>query len=421
MEREVILLCKCGKSHRMKDPGKNTRIRCKTADISLTYECFCEEGYRLRSKNRDFMLSDEKTTFGRSQENTYCLEKGMLSRSHSAFYKTDDGYELEDLGSRNGTFIDKKKIEPGKRYKLLPGMLVSIGGYHFRYLMPGDIPEDEESENQEDEMVGKCFGNFEVKSFLGQGGMGRVYKAVDKESGKEAVVKTMLPEMQVKTSLMERFLREIETTSRLSHPNIVSFLGSGQEDETVYFAMEFFEGVELRKRFKKKPGPVAGVVKVAKQTAAAVEAAHSENIIHRDIKPENILADKYGNVRILDFGIAKVLQDEEYASLTMSNAAIGTPAYMAPEQSMGAKHVDHRADIYSLGATLYFCLTGDSPFGGSNLVHIMRAIKEGCTPVAEVRDDVPADLDFIISKAMSPDPDERFSTASEMLEALEQL
>jgi serine/threonine-protein kinase len=213
----------------------------------------------------------------------------------------------------------------------------------------------------------------------------------------------------------------MEMAKLLDHPYIVTPLGGGERDGCLYMAMERFDGVNLRKRFSGRPAPVKGVILIARQIVSALAHAHDKKIVHRDIKPENILADRKGRTKILDFGIAKILEDDELCALTLARGILGTPGYMAPEQVDNPKRVDPRSDIYSLGCTLYFCLAGQSPHTGESPVEIIHSSRTSVPDIREARQETPPPLADLVTRCMAPDPGDRPQTASAVQFALENM
>lgn len=249
---------------------------------------------------------------------------------------------------------------------------------------------------------GERFGKYEILEVLGRGGMGSVYKARDAASNRVVALKLLSRECSLVVKMQRRFEREAGTMASLSHPNIVSVFESGREGDLYFIAMEFVEGTDLRRRLKKeKRLPPSEAVRIATQICDALEAAHAKGIVHRDIKPENILLDASGNVKIADFGLAKLTgADRPQVSLTASGAAVGTAGYMAPEQLEDSRTVDHRADIYAAGVLLFEMLMGDIPLDKSD------------------RTSVDPKIDAAVARAIERDPDKRFSSAAAFRKAL---
>ena len=272
--------------------------------------------------------------------------------------------------------------------------------------------------------------NYEIKGELGRGGMGVVYLAHNKIMGRDEVLKVMGPHLMGHPGALDRFKREIQSVARLRHPNIVTAYHANQLGQSLLFAMEYVEGRDLSKLVESKgPMPVAHACLFIHQAALGLQHAHEEGLIHRDLKPNNLILYRKGNqqtVKILDFGLAKAGREKVEAeqkssgqSLTGTGATLGTPAYMAPEQITDASTADIRADIYSLGATLYYLLAGRPPFVAKSLYDLYQAhISQIAAPLNQVRSDVPAALAALVAKMMAKDPSQRFQTPGEVAQAL---
>ena len=265
---------------------------------------------------------------------------------------------------------------------------------------------------------------YEVLRELGHGGMGVVYLVRNRFLAREEVIKVLNEEVLVRAGGKERFLREIQLAARLNHPNVVTAYTALQLGETLAFAMEYVKGQDLAKLVKAHgPLPVPNACHYARQVALGLQHAHDKHMVHRDIKPQNLILTREGKrhiVKILDFGLAKVLcEHAEDSSLTIPGKALGTPDYIAPEQSLDASRADIRADLYSLGCTLYFLLAGRPPYRGKNPFATMRAHHlEKAQPLHRVRKDVPEALAAVVAKLMAKNPLERLQTPDEVAQAL---
>ncbi len=253
------------------------------------------------------------------------------------------------------------------------------------------------------EEVAKLFPQLELLEVLGQGGMGVVYKARQKQPDRVVTLKIMLPQFSRDPSFVERFNRAARALAKLNHPNIVAVYDFGQTGPAAaplcYFIMEFVDGANLRSVIHSGKLTATEALTIVPRLCDALQFAHDEGVVHRDIKPANILVDRKGRVKIADFGLAKLAGTTDF-SLTHSQQGMGTPQYMAPEQLANAKSVDHRADIYSLGVVFYEMLTGELPQGRFQL-------PSQCVQV-DVR------LDEIVLKALEKQPERRYQQASEV-------
>lgn len=260
----------------------------------------------------------------------------------------------------------------------------------------------------------KKIGKFEIIRELGRGAMGRVYAARDEER-RVCALKVLNRGKIPSGKLLARFEREAHLLQSLDHPNIIKLYEIGENEGLSYFAMELAKGKELAQIIPKTGMDFEQAFYIIQRVALACEHAHSRGIIHRDLKPQNIIVDGFGNPHVMDFGIAKNLEAEEETALTKTGALLGTPAFMSPEQAEGKTHeIDHQADVYALGSTLYNMLAGRPPFEGANASQIlMRVIKEEPTPLKQIRPDLPDDVIFICQRAMSKLKRERYKTAKD--------
>ncbi|GAM09393.1 putative serine/threonine-protein kinase [Geobacter sp. OR-1] len=250
--------------------------------------------------------------------------------------------------------------------------------------------------------------------------MGVVYEAQDPNIGRIVALKVLRPDRITTETFVNRFLKEAKVIGRLSHPNIVTIHDVGEDQGTVYIAMEFLEGTALSDMIKDKHLEPRDVVDIAMQIAETLEYAHQKGVIHRDIKPSNIVVQADNRIKITDFGIAHI-EDPSATVQTQAGEIMGTPAYMSPEQIQG-QPVDGRTDIFSLGVILYEMSTGQRPFGkGKSLATIFNDIMQH-TPEEPCKTSplIPVKLSDIIMKALSKEPDERFQSGREMAEALRQ-
>jgi serine/threonine-protein kinase len=252
--------------------------------------------------------------------------------------------------------------------------------------------------------------------------MGIVYKARDRRLKRPVAIKVLPPELAFRSEIRTRFLREAETAAQLSHPNIVPIYSVDERDGIVYFAMAFVDGENLAARLhtqgRMDPDEAR---RVLMDVARALSYAHERGVIHRDIKPDNILMQSEdGRVMVTDFGIARAISEGADARLTATGMAIGTPAYMSPEQSMGEREIDGRSDLYSLGVVAYQMLAGEPPFeAASTPALLVKHLSERPDPIETRRRDLPADLGRAIMLLLEKDPANRFPSAAALVAALE--
>jgi serine/threonine-protein kinase len=259
---------------------------------------------------------------------------------------------------------------------------------------------------------------YQIERELGAGGMATVYLAHDPRHGRRVAVKVLHPELAAVIGT-ERFLAEIRTTATLHHPHILGLIDSGQVDGIPYYVMPFVEGESLRDRLtREKQLPIDDALRLAREVADALAYAHGRGVIHRDIKPENILLQD-GHALVADFGIALAIAGAGAQRLTQTGLSLGTPQYMAPEQAMGEKTVDARADVYALGAVLYEMLTGEPPFAGPTAQAIVaKVLTERPAAIVTRRERVPPHVEDAVLRSLEKLPADRFTSASELAAAL---
>ena len=260
---------------------------------------------------------------------------------------------------------------------------------------------------------------YEIEGEIGGGGMSRVFGAVERALGRRVVIKVLPPELTAGVN-RERFRREIQFAARLQHPHIVPLLTAGQVGDILYYTMPFVEGETLRVELDRGGRlPAARVVAILQDVVDALAYAHSRGLVHRDIKPENILVQRT-HALVTDFGVAKAISEAlPGTAATTVGVAVGTPAYMAPEQLAADPAADHRIDLYAVGLLAYELLSGSSPFAGSSPQQTLaRQLTERPTPPHIQRADVPAELSAIIMRCLEKEPAARFASAEELLQAL---
>ncbi len=261
-------------------------------------------------------------------------------------------------------------------------------------------------------------GRYTIERELGRGGMATVYLARDLKHDRPVALKVLRPELAL-TLGADRFLREIQVTAHLTHPNILPLLDSGRADEFLYYVTPYVEGESLRSRLnREKRLPVDEALRLATEVAGALDYAHRHQIVHRDIKPENILLED-GQAVVADFGIARAIHAAEGERLTETGLAVGTAAYMSPEQAAGERDVDGRSDMYSLGCVLYEMLAGEPPFTGPTAQAVLaKRFAEPVPHVRTLRDTVPDAVERALQRALARAPVDRFATAAQLASAL---
>jgi serine/threonine protein kinase len=357
---------------------------------------------------KEIALTDAVVNIGRKADNDLVIDNLAVSSHHARIAKLDGSFVIQDTGSTNGIFINGEKIA---QHALKCGDQVMIGKHVvvFRDDMSTSAAAPAGEQNG-----ARRFGRYEVVRELGSGAMGTVYLGRDAVGRRNVAVKTLRPDgvdAQELAEMKARFFREAESAKQLAHPAIVKVYDAGEEQGTAYFAMELLDGVTL-KDFCAKRGTVS--VKRASEIAAFVAEglayAHTKNVVHRDVKPENIMMLANGEIKITDFGVAKLLD----ASQTQSGVVLGTPNYMSPEQLFGAK-VDRRSDIFSLGVVFFELLTGVRPFLAKNISEMLRLHETHQPPApSTLRADVPPSIDAIALRALQRDLAQRYQQAEQM-------
>jgi eukaryotic-like serine/threonine-protein kinase len=271
--------------------------------------------------------------------------------------------------------------------------------------------------------AGTRLGSYEVVAPLGAGGMGEVYRARDVRLGREVALKVLPAEVSGDRDRLARFEQEARSASALNHPNIVTVYEVGESGETSFIAMELVEGRTLRELCAAGPMPIRRILAVAAQAAEGLAKAHSAGIVHRDLKPENLMVSKDGFVKILDFGLSKLVAPESGEVSAMPTVAkaetepgtvLGTVAYMSPEQASG-QAVDYRSDQFSLGSILHEALTGEKTFAHNTAAETMAAIiRDEPAPVSQLRPETPPPLRWIVERCLAKDPEERYTSTRDL-------
>lgn len=265
-------------------------------------------------------------------------------------------------------------------------------------------------------MIGRIFNNrYTITERIGIGGMAEVYRAQDNVLGRIVAVKIMLPQYAADASFTQRFKHEAASAANLQSPYIVNVYDWGQDEGTFYIVMEYVRGSDLKTAIRER-GPInqRKVAEIGSQVCQALSAAHRLDIIHRDIKPQNIMVQPDGNVKVMDFGIARA----KNSVMSQTSSVLGTAHYLSPEQAQG-KELTSASDIYSLGVVLYEAATGTLPFDGPDAVSVaMKQVSEEPTPPSQINPNIDPDLEAIIMHALAKQPYERFATANDMRFAL---
>ncbi|MDX1624875.1 MAG: protein kinase [Wenzhouxiangellaceae bacterium] len=267
--------------------------------------------------------------------------------------------------------------------------------------------------------MAKQIGNYEIISELGRGGMGVVYKAREESLQRYVAIKMLGSQLTDNDTVAERFMREARAVADLNHPNLVQVFRVDRHEDQPYFAMEYVEGESLKALIQreKKMQPMRAV-QILKEVANGLAAAHDKGVVHRDIKPENIMLTRYGGVKVVDFGIAR-MDDDTNTRLTTTGIGLGTPSYLSPEVCL-SQDVDGRSDIFSLGVVLFEMLTGDTPFKSDSPFELMTKVVEANIPdIKELNPDVDDNLKKILAKMIAKRPKLRYQHCNELISDLE--
>jgi serine/threonine protein kinase len=284
-----------------------------------------------------------------------------------------------------------------------------------------------------DLLAGQKLAHFRIEAKLGEGGMGVVYRATDEKLRRPVALKVLPEDFARDDERRRRFLREARSAAAVTHANIATVYEVGEVDGRIYIAMELVEGESLRQRLGRGPLEVGEAVRIARDVARGLARAHEKGIVHRDLKPDNVIVATEGEVKVLDFGLAKMtaqegeqasataLEQQETASqVTQEGRMLGTPAYMSPEQALG-RPVDARTDVFALGVCLYEMLAGKRPFGGNAQELLVAITRDEPEPLARHNPRVPAALEALVARSLAKDPARRYASAREVVRELEAL
>jgi len=267
---------------------------------------------------------------------------------------------------------------------------------------------------------GEKLGGYVIEARIASGGMGTVYRARKKILEKTVALKVLHPEFAPRKDYLARFMREARVASDLDHPGIVKVLDAGEDGGLYYISMEFVEGIDL-KTFVSENGPLSPrtALRMARQVAEALAYAHGRGLVHRDVKPANLLMARNGRVKLADFGLARLVKEDH--EVTVSGQVVGTPAFMSPEQCRD-RAVDGRSDLYSLGASLYYLLSGKLPFPGKRQAQVLHEIVHGSPPpLRRVAPDVPDKVASLVHKLLAKHPSARFQNGHDLISAIDEI
>ena len=383
---------------------------------------------------RMFNLAEGLTlAIGRGEKSDTKLTDMGISRLHCELKWEGNKFTLVDLDSVGGTLVDGKKI---KEHDLKHNQEFQIGGTRFKLYTTGISDAQtllaaqkpaRELKPDEGVLTGKTISHYELGAVLAKGRTGTIYKGRDTRDGKDVAVKVLHSDFTSDDEDVKRFVRAMTTAADLKHPNLIALYGAGKQGDTCWFAMEYIDGDPLTKLIEKfgtlKMLDWRFALTVGVHIAQALEAAHEKHIIHRNISPESILIRKKDQVAKLgDMMLAKALEGNKAKKITRPGELVGNLAYMAPERTRSDTEVDTRADIYSLGATLYALLTGKPPFEGKTLVETITQIRQADpVPPKKFQLAIPDKLQDVVMLMLSKRPEMRYQTPAQAARALEQV
>lgn len=320
-------------------------------------------------------------------------------------------------GANNGPAVSGNSAEP-TQVNAMKATIVGADPSLNETKTNMNAPSSSENPKPAPKKKSTQLGDFKLKKRLGKGGMGEVFLAQQVSLDRPVAIKTLSKELASKPGFVERFLREARSMARLQHQNIVQVYAADSVKGIHYVAIEYIDGRSMQDWMdQNKTLSLGDALHVVLVCAEALKQAHDQNMIHRDIKPDNILVTSKGVVKVADFGLAKAVDED--VSMTQSGTGLGTPLYMAPEQARNAKHVDLRTDIYALGCTLYYFLTGQLPFTGKDTLELILAKEKGTFKSARsISKEVPERLDLMIDKMLAKDPAHRYASCQEIIQDL---
>jgi pimeloyl-ACP methyl ester carboxylesterase len=324
--------------------------------------------------------------------------------------------EVADLPPPERAAVLSRASDPALRREV-EAMLAEVDDAAMTSALADMVSRVMRRREQEAADPGETVGSYEIREQLGSGGMGVVFRALDRRLNRPVALKFLPAPVGADPQLRKRFLQEAKAAASLDHINICTIYGIEQApDGRLFMVMPYYEGETLQGRIRRGPLPVAEALDYTRQLAAGLGHAHAAGIIHRDIKPANVAITRSGQVKILDFGIAKMAD----ASMTRTGMVLGTLAYMSPEQASGEKQVDHRTDLWALGVVLYEMLAGRRPFAQDTIAALFHAVQAlDPMPLDELRPGVSPGLQQLVTRLLQKRRDQRYQDAAALLEALD--
>ena len=358
-------------------------------------------------RGKQFKLPESGAfTIGRDEKCNICIDDKMASRVHCVVRCEQRKWVIDDDKSTNGIRVNDV---PVNQHTLIPGDTIEIGDTLISL-----------ATDDEDPLIGSTLAGYEIDRRLGRGAMGTVYLARQLSLDRPVALKILAPRFSKDEDFIKSFLEEARAAGRLNHPNVVQVYDAGNEGDHHYMSMEYLEGGSLEELLEREGQlDIIRAVDAARDAAQALQFAQQNQIVHRDIKPANLMLTLDGTVKVGDLGIAADLSQTGTAGGGGNTPAAGSPRYMAPEQAQG-EALDHRADIYALGATLYRMIAGVAPFDGASVKEIIRAkLDNDPTPLRRLVPEIPGGLSAVVQKMLARNPDSRYDNADQVFSALD--
>jgi hypothetical protein len=363
----------------------------------------CQSG---PNAGHEYTIAKDLVVLGRQSSCDVQIVDTMASRAHCHIRRDGRLWSVVDLGSRNGTLLNDRKVT---ERMLTFGDRIRVGQVEYVFIKASGDAE-----------LKDLLTKYDVDEKLGEGGMGIVYKAVQRSMARTVALKILAPKYTTRPKFVEQFIREARAAGQLNHPNIIQVHDVGSENDIHYFSMEFIDGSTCMQLLRADgPFQVNEALEICRQVARALDYAHQHRLIHQDIKPDNIMIGPGNLVKLADLGISKTFDEAEKEG--EGKKVMGTPHYMAPEAGLGKK-IDHRVDIYSLGATLYHLVTGKTPYHGTNATEVLRAhVMDPLPPLQDLNPEVSDDVCALVERMMAKKPEERYQSATEVVGEIERL
>lgn len=388
---------------------------------------------------------NQRLVLGRSRDSNIQINDQMVSRRHCEIANYGDGLSIFDLKSWNGTYVNGTRItgvtplRSGDRISIgknvvevqrtparrgnngrIGPRLDTDGSTHGGWRPEKGLPEEKSAKKASfaaaQSWAPDMVRGYHIDSKIGEGAVGTVFRATHIRSGRTVALKIVNPVYVASSHGVKRFLRAADMCKELVHPNIIRIHDAGEAEGVYYIAMEHVAGKEVGHIISQyRRISLKSALEIGVQVSSALQHAYEQSIVHRDIKPKNIMVNRDGIAKLIDLGLAKRLNQTPVSVVTAPGEAVGTLAYMPPEQLDDAVHADHRSDIYSLGATLYHMVSGEYPFNEPSFAEFVSAILSKPPPVLRnSRPAFPKSLDSIIGRAMAKEPSDRYQTPGEL-------